>query len=119
MNRPAVVATTLILYFQSSAAPGAVPEFGTREGELACAGLVELAYQGAQASKPSVPQVVLATAMAVGFYAGRLSEVDSKATKRDIDQALARLTLDEKNNYANACIKKAADLIGPQFADAR
>lgn len=108
-----IAAAALILCFHPMSASAAAPQFGTTEGELACVGLVGLGLAGAGASQPPVPQVVIAMSMGLGFYLGRLTKVDPKATKQDVDRVLTKLTLEEKNTYVNVCVKKAAELMGP------
>lgn len=106
-------AAALMLCFQPAVASASVPEFGATEGELGCVGLMGIGLAGAGASQPPVPRVVGAMAMALGFYLGRLTKVDPKATKQDVDRVLTKLTLEEKNTYVNLCVKKAAELMGP------
>ncbi|MDO9429788.1 MAG: hypothetical protein Q7T84_00660 [Phenylobacterium sp.] len=113
MEKLKAAAAALILCFQPAGVSAAVPEFGTTEGELGCVGLMGIGLAGAGASQPPVPQVVGAMAMALGFYLGRLTKVDPKATKQDVDRVLTELTLEEKNTYVNVCIKKAAELMRP------
>jgi hypothetical protein len=108
-----IAAISTLLCFHAGAAAAAVPEFGTRDGELACVGLVGVGLTGASRSQPSYPNVVTAVAMAEGFYLGRLSKVDPNATKQDVDAAVAKLSLDEKNAYLGACLKQAAELMKP------
>lgn len=106
-------AVALILCSQPASVSASAPQFGTKDGELGCVGLVSLGLAGAGASQPPVPQVVVAMSMALGFYVGRLTKVDPKATKQDVEGVLAKLTLEEKNAYVNVCVKKAAELMGP------
>ncbi len=106
-------AAGLLLCFQPIDVSAAVPQFGTVEGELGCVGVVGLGLAGAGAAQPPVPRVVVAMSMALGFYLGRLSKVDPKATKRDVDGVLNKLTVEEKNTYVNVCVKKSAELMGP------
>lgn len=113
MKPPLVAAIATLLCSHAGAAAAAVPEFGTRDGELACVGLMETGLAGASRSQPSYPKVVGAIAMALGFYLGRLSKIDPNATKQDIDAAVASLPLDEKNAYIKACLKKASELMTP------
>jgi hypothetical protein len=104
-------AVAVAVALQAGSASAAVPEFGSPEGELACFGLVNLGLAGASASKPAQPQIVSAMAMALGFYLGRLSKIDPNATMANVDAALGKLTLEEKNVYANQCLKKASQLM--------
>ena len=107
----AVVAAVACL--QSTSALAAVPQFGTPNGELACVGLMGVGLAAAGAAQPPELRVVNAIAIALGFYLGRLSKSGPGAKKQDIDRVLAQLTLEEKNTYANQCLKKAADLMTP------
>ena len=103
------------LVLSAQPAEAAVPEFGTREGDLACAGLVDLGFKGALASKPPVAQVVVAVGLAYGFYIGRVSKLEPRATKDDIKAAVESLSLEDKNTYANACLKNAGELMKPHL----
>lgn len=95
----------------ATASQAAVPEYGSRPGELACAGLVGYAFRGASASQPPNPQVVTATAAAYGFYMGRLSKLSPAATKTEVNQVLEKLSLEEKNTYGNLCLKSVSSKI--------
>lgn len=91
----------------------AAPEFGAREGDLACLGLLGMGLAGASASQPAEPSVVAALSMAFGFYLGRASKLEPKAGKLEVDGAINKLTLEEKNAYANLCLRKASELMAP------
>lgn len=105
----------LLLSCQATAAAAAVPNLGTREGELTCLGLVGLGFRGAVASKPQEPKVVTTAAVAYSYYIGRLSVVAPTATGQEIDTALAKLTLEEKNSFVETCLKKAAESLAPHL----
>lgn len=109
--KAAIVA--LIMCFPPVSASAAVPQFGTTEGELGCVGLLGLGLASASAAQPPDQKKVGAMVMALGFYLGRLTKVDPKATKQDIGRVLTKLTLEEKNTYGNVCVRKAAELMEP------
>lgn len=111
-----LTAAALVALMHGPAA-AAVPEIDSPEGHLACAGLVGLGFYGATASKPPVMEVVAPVGIAYGFYLGRVHQANPAASKKDIDQALAKLTLAEKNTLANACMKRASALLGPVLTD--
>jgi hypothetical protein len=110
--RNAIVVAGLVLGLSSTAARAAVPEYGTRDGELACTGLLDYAFRGASASKSPVPEVVTAITAAFSFYIGRLSKADPAATRQDALQAVEKLSLEEKNAYGTVCMKKSAEIMG-------
>ena len=97
----------------ASGAEAAAPDAGTRDGELACVGLMSLGLAGASASDPSYPKVVAAMAMALGYHLGRLSKSAPTPSKAQVDAAMARLSLEEKNTYGNQCLKQAASGMQP------
>lgn len=103
----------VLVCLQSTSALAAVPKYGTPDGELACVGLMGVGLAAAGAAQPPEPRVVNAIAMALGFYLGRVSKSRPGAKKQEIETALAKLTLEEKNAYANECLKNAADLMTP------
>jgi hypothetical protein len=106
----------LALCFLTTTASAAIPVFGTKESELACVGLVGMALSGASTSKAPEPKAVTALSIALGFYLGRVSKVDPKAGKQDVDRELAKLSNEEKNTHGNACIKKAIEQMGPTLS---
>lgn len=110
------VVAVLTLGLHSTSAMAAAPQFGTRDGELACAGLMAVGLAAASASKPPEQRVVNAIAMALGFYVGRLSRSEPGAKKQDIQQAMGKLTPEEKGAYANQCLEKAGDLMTPTLS---
>ena len=113
MAKFGAIIAALALCFHPTGVSAAVPQFGTPDGERACAGLMGVGLAGAGSSQPPVPRVVNTIAIALGFYLGRLSKIDPGVKKQDIDRAVAKLTVEEKNTYANLCIKKAGELMGP------
>lgn len=110
-----LLAAAALAFCGPSIANAAVPEFGTRQSDLACVGLMKIAVNGAMASKPQVPEVMLATTAAYSLYVGRLSRSDPSATKAAIAQAVDQLTLQEKNVQVNACMQKAAEIMRPHM----
>lgn len=95
-----------------SAASAAAPEFGTREGELACVALMGVGVLGARDAKPVVPQFVDALTAAHDFYVGRLSKVDPDATRQDAARIVQNLTPAERQDYAAVCVERAAEVLG-------
>lgn len=91
----------------------AMPDPDSRDGELVCAGLTAFGFMGAQRSQPPVPQAVAAMTMAYGFRLGRLSQLQPPATKAEVDAAVGKLSLEEKNIAINACMKATAQKMAP------
>lgn len=110
-----LIATAALLLGSAASAEAAVPAFGTKDGELACVGLMEIGFRGATAAKPQVPQAVVSLAIAYAFYIGRLSVAAPNATKQDIAAALAKLSLEDKNAYVSVCLKKASEGMEPHL----
>jgi hypothetical protein len=91
-------------------ASAALPEFGTREGELACAALFDMAYQGAKQSAPD-PSIAAAAAAAWGIYVGRLSKEQQPATGREAQAVLRKLSVEEMDAYMQVCKAKASEIL--------
>lgn len=47
--------------------------------------------------------------MAFGFYMGRASQLQPKATRQEVDGALNKLSNEQKNAQANLCLKQASE----------
>lgn len=110
-----IAAAALLVGCYAATASAAVPEFGTKEGELACTGLMALGFEGATTSQPQDPKAVVSIAIAYSFYIGRLSKAAPNATRPETETAASRLTLEEKNAYVAVCLKKASEAIGPHL----
>ena len=98
-------ATALLLvstHAHSAPAPG-------RESELTCVGLIGAGLAGASASQPPEPRAIAALSMAFGFYMGRASQLQPKATRQEVDGALNKLSNEQKNAQANLCLKQASE----------
>lgn len=115
MKKKLIAAAALLVGCYAATASAAVPEFGTKEGELACTGLMAMGFQGATASQPQKPQAVVSIAIAYSFYIGRLSVAAPNATKPQTESAASKLTLEEENTYVAVCLKKASEAIGPHL----
>ena len=68
-----ILIAALALSCQAAAASAAVPQFGSKEGDLTCLGLVGLGFRGSIAAKPQDPKMVTTAAVAYSYYLGRLS----------------------------------------------
>ncbi|MBA4014143.1 MAG: hypothetical protein C0481_19970 [Phenylobacterium sp.] len=90
----------------------AAPVAGSRESELTCVGLIGAGLAGASAAQPAEPRAIAALSMAFGFYMGRASQLQPKASKQEVDTALNKLSTEEKNAQANLCLKQASELMG-------
>jgi hypothetical protein len=89
----------------------AAPVAGSRDSELTCLGLIGAGLAGASAAQPAEPRAVAALSMAFGFYMGRASQLQPKASRQEVDSALNKLTTEEKNAQANLCLKQASELM--------
>ncbi len=85
------------------------PAPGSRESELTCVGLIGAGLAGASASQPPEPRAIAALSMAFGFYMGRASQLQPKATRQEVDGALNKLSNEQKNAQANLCLKQASE----------
>lgn len=110
-----ILIAALALSCQAAAASAAVPQFGSKEGDLTCLGLVGLGFRGSIAAKPQDPKMVTTAAVAYSYYIGRLSVAAPTATGADIDAALAKLSTEEKNSFVDTCVKKAAETLTPHL----
>jgi hypothetical protein len=100
----------LIAALQVNSALAAVPEVGSREGDLACVGLIDIGYQGAKQS--GAPTDVQSALMgAYGMYLGRLSKEAKRGDHKEVEEVLGRLSLEEKNSAIAACMKNAAQIM--------
>lgn len=108
-----LLAAAALAFCVPPTAIAAVPEFGTRQSDLACTGLLRVAVRGAMAAKPQAPEVVVATTAAYSLYIRRLSKAEPPVAQADIAKAVDQLTLEEKNAQVNTCMKKAADIMAP------
>lgn len=102
------------LALSCSSAPGhaAVPGIATRQGELVCTGLLDIAFHGASAVQPPAPQVVAPIMAAYAFYIGRLNQAAPTVTKTAALEAAAKLTPQEKNAFGAECMKKSGQIMG-------
>ena len=110
--KTSMVAAALALSCICAPSRAAVPEIDSKQGELLCTGLLDIAFRGASAAKPASPQVVTPIMAAYTFFIGRLSQTEPAATKEDALQAAAKLTPQEKTAYGTECMKKSARIMG-------
>ena len=101
----------------AGAASAATPAYGTRDGDLACAGLLAIAYEGVNASTEKNQQLLVATISAYGVYIGRLSKSGGAPTKAAIGTVVDKMSNEEKTAFGRVCLTKAADLLRAPFAD--
>jgi hypothetical protein len=95
----------------ASSALAAPPAPDTREFDLACAGLLGVAFQGAKASKaPAEPQFALMNAY--GMYIGRLSMRPEPGDIKEVEKVAGALTTEEQKVVINACMAKAKETLG-------
>ena len=88
-------------------------ELADEQGELACAGLLDLAFRSSSAAAKPDPKTVTVTAMAFSFFVGRVNAAQPRATPAEIKAAAAKLTPEERNAYGNLCLKKAGEVMSP------
>jgi hypothetical protein len=74
--------------------------------------LIGAGLAGVSAAQPAEPRAVAALSMAFGFYMGRASQLQPKASRQEVDTALTKLSTEEKNTQANLCLKQASELMG-------
>lgn len=105
------LSAALLAATQASAAMAAPPTAGSREFDLACAGLTGVAFQGAKTSKaPEDTQFALLNAY--GIYVGRLSMRPNPGSVKEVDQIAGALSPEERNTVVNACMAKAKETLG-------
>jgi len=112
-----IMAGALAASLCAGAAAAATPQYGTRDGDLACAGLLAIAYEGVNASPDKKEQLLVATMSAYGVYIGRLSKSGSATTKPAIGAVVDKMSNEEKTAFGRICLTKAADLLRAPFAD--
>jgi hypothetical protein len=108
-----IAASLLVLAAVAGPAAAAAPTYGTPQGELACAGLLDLAFRSSSTAAKPDPKTVTVTAMAFSFFVGRVNQAQPRATPAEIKAAAAKLTPDERNAYGNLCLKKAGEVMSP------
>lgn len=112
-----ILAGTLVLCLCAGTAGAATPTFGTRDGDLGCAGLLAIAYEGAKAADSSKEQVLAAAISAYGVYVGRLSKASPPPTKQAIGVVIDKMSADDRNNYGRICLTRAGELLRAPFID--
>ncbi|HEY9234294.1 MULTISPECIES: hypothetical protein [Phenylobacterium] len=114
-----IIAGVLAGSLIAGAAEAASPRFGTREGDLGCAGLLAVAYEGAKASAKPQEQVLSATIAAYGVYIGRLSATSGPITRQAMGQVVDKMSNEERNAFGRACLARAGELLKAPFAGAQ
>ena len=103
--------TTATAHWLVSTHALSAPVAGSRESEFTCIGLIGAGLAGASAAQPAEPRAVAALSMAFGFYMGRASQLQPRATRQEVDSAVNKLSTEEKNAQANLCLKQASELM--------
>lgn len=106
-----ILGAAVLAACQSGAALAATPAPGSREFDLACAGLTGVAFQGAKASKASA-ETQFALLNAYGIFVGRLSMRASPGNVKEVDQIAGALSPEDRNKVVNACMAKAKETLG-------
>ena len=112
-----ILAGALAAGLWANAAFAVTPKYDTRDGDLACAGLLAIAYEGVNASPEKNQQLLVATISAYGVYIGRLSKSGGAPTKAAIGAVVDKMSNEDKTAFGRVCLTKAADLLRAPFAD--
>jgi hypothetical protein len=94
----------------ASSALAAAPAPDTREFDLACAGLLGVAFQGAKGSK-APEESVFALLNAYGIYIGRLSMRPEPGDIKEVERIAGGLSTAEQKVVVNACMAKAKGML--------
>ena len=94
----------------ASAAWADVPALESKEGDLACAALLDMGVQGAKASN-APPEVQAALMGAYGVYLGRISKEPAPGDIEDARRIAKTLKTEEMNEFIASCLKKSAQII--------
>lgn len=108
-----IAASLLALTALAGPAAAAPPQYGTPQGELACAGLLDLAFRSSSTAAKPDPKTVTVTAMAFSFFVGRVNQSQPRATPAEIKAAAVKLSTEDRNTYGNLCLKKAGEAMSP------